>query len=159
MNVAGRVPSWNVTTFVRNRITDMPHRHALTCLDYREQTIVVGEVVGPANGRGPTKDIASRQRVVRPSVDGVAGHAGSSVRVDPVALEPIAITVRHVPAGRLKTAVVVGEVDVARGDIRILAAYNVAGGSGVGTPARGGGIDEAIPDVGALLEPVTLKAI
>ena len=106
------------------------------------------------------EDGAVGERVVAPAVGGVARHAGVGGRVDPVALEaPAAVGGRHVPAGRLEPAVVVGQVDVARGGLGVPAADDGSVRLGVRPPARLRlGDEPALGEVSVGADPVALEA-
>ena len=94
-----------------------------------------------------------------PAVRGIAGHRGVGLRVDPVALQALAVRRAHDPARVFEPAVVVCEVDVAGRGICPPAAHHKALGAGVCPPAGLRRVKELGGSRLAVHHPVALQAV
>ena len=138
---------------------DPPARRRIGCTRGGQLAIVVSDVIVGAITQHPPEHVAGGRGVVVPAVRGIAGHRGVGLRVDPVALQALAVRRAHDPARVLEPAVVVCEVDVAGRGICPPAAYHKALGAGVCPPAGLGRVEEFGGSRLAVHHPVALQAV
>ena len=93
-----------------------------------------------------------------PSVGRTPGNARAGLVINPVALQrATGICPGHDPAGALQPAVIVRQIDVARGRVGPLAPNDGARPSCIGLPACLGGGDERIGHRSPVLKPIALQ--
>ena len=123
-----------------------------------EPAVVVGQIDLIANLHAATKNIAVRRRVMGITVGRISLDAAALVGIDVVALEPLPVAARHVPAGVLEPPVIICQVDGAV-SCGVTPANNVALVGGVRPPTGVGGRNQRIEAQRSRgsVKPVTLK--